>query len=104
MVTFQAMNNGESEENTGTRGIQFTMHLRQSIHFDWFASCVNAAKSLIKVKFFLERSVNLRDKIWFLMWAMISFIIVKLKRLKNVDFPLFLLRLFCLMLLLLVSE
>jgi len=63
MVTFQAMNNGESEENTGIFGIQFTMHFMKSIHFDWFVSCVKAARSLIKVKFFLERSVNFRDKI-----------------------------------------
>lgn len=47
MVTFQAMNTGESDENTGIYGIQFIVHSNNYVPLDYFVSCVKAAKSLI---------------------------------------------------------
>jgi len=104
MVTFQAMNTGESEENTGIYEFQFIIHSSKDAPLDYLVSCVKAAKSLIKAKFFFERSVNLRDITWFLICATTSFMIAKLNKLKNACFPFFLLELLlfpCLKLLLL---
>jgi len=105
MVTFQAMNTGESEENTGIYEIEFIIHSSTDPHLDYLVSCVNAAKSLIKAKFLFERSANLRDMTWFLRCATTSLMIAMLNKLKAGCFPFFLLELLllfpCLKLLLL---